>query len=361
METGENFATISQQYHAVLEHARQVMRPVCRVCRICNGQTCTGCGDTNMYMGGKGSNAAFQNNFRALQKIRIKTDIIHEDYLPDLSVRIFGHCFDQPVFAAPIGKFLVDCELDSPYFNNNAAYAAALIAGCRAAGGMAWLGDNLEEGYFEGQIATLKEYGGLGIPTIKPWEDQDRFMGRVRAAVAAGAIAVATDLDSIGLSYQSANAVGVRTRSVEELREMAAQIPVPLIIKGVLSAKTAEKAAKAGVKGIVVSNHGGNVIEHSESPCDVLDAIRHAVGNDMVIFADGAVRSGEDIFKMLALGADAVLVGRPYCISVYGGGAKGAEVYTRKLHWELANIMRLAGCRTLAEITPEHISVCEKA
>ncbi|MBQ8986257.1 MAG: alpha-hydroxy-acid oxidizing protein [Lachnospiraceae bacterium] len=358
MTASENFGTISERYAAVLENAKRTIRPICNVCKICNGVACTGYGTTNMYMGGKGANTAFQNNFRSLSKIRIKTDVIHESYTPDTSISLFGHVFSLPVFAAPIGKFLVDCKLDSPYFNNNELYAEALIRGCRAAGGMAWLGDNLQEGYFEGQIKTLKEYDGVGIPTIKPWADPDLFLKRVHAAEAVGAIAVAVDLDSIGLSYQSTNAVGVRSRSAEELRDIIKQSPMPVIVKGVLSAKTAEKAASAGVAGIVVSNHGGNVIEHSENPCDVLPDIRQAVGPDLIVFADGAVRSGEDVFKLIALGANAVLIGRPYNVSVYGGGADGAEIYTRKIKWELENIMSLANCRSLQEITKEHISTC---
>jgi len=252
-------------------------------------------------------------------------------------------------------RFYNKSTIESPFFNNNAEYGKALIRGCRKAGGMAWLGDNLEEGYFEGQISALPECGGLGIPTIKPWEDNDLLIKRVRAAQAVNAMAIAMDLDSIGLSYQSSNKTGVRTRSLQELKELVKMIPMPLIIKGILSAKSAEKAAEAGAKGIVVSNHGGNVIEHSANPADVLPHIRRAVGPGMVIFADGAVRSGEDAFKLLALGADAVLIGRPYAISVYGGGERGAEVYTRKLQWELQNIMRLADCRTVSDIDASRI------
>ena len=75
----------------------------------------------------------------------------------------------------------------------------------------------------------------------------------------------------------------------------------------------------------------------------------------MKIFVDGAVRSGEDVFKLIALGADAALIGRPYVVSVYGGGAHGAELYTRKILWELQNIMRQTDSRTLADITRDKV------
>ena len=76
------------------------------------------------------------------------------------------------------------------------------------------------------------------------------------------------------------------------------------------------------------------------------------------IICDGAVRSGEDVFKLIALGADACLIGRPYVVSVYGGGAHGAELYTRKILWELQNVMRQTDSRTLKDITRDKIVAC---
>ena len=113
---------------------------------------------------------------------------------------------------------------------------------------------------------------------------------------------------------------GVCARNLEELSETIEKIDVPVVIKGVMSIKTAIKAAQAGAYGILISNHGGNVVENSIAPCEIVSAIRHELGNSIKIFVDGGVRSGEDVFKLLALGADAVGIGRPYVVSVYGGG-----------------------------------------
>ena len=128
-----------------------------------------------------------------------------------------------PVCAAPMGKLQAGIPLDSPYFNNNSAYAEELIQGCYEAGGIAWVGDNLQEGYFEGQIAPLKNCSGIGIPTIKPWESDALLEKRFHAVRKAGACAVAIDVDAIGLCYQSANAISVRTRSVSEWNDIIAR------------------------------------------------------------------------------------------------------------------------------------------
>ena len=98
----------------------------------------------------------FINAFKALADIRIELDVVHDDYNPDTSIELFGHTFDLPVFASPIAKILTDYKFESPYFNNNDAYADALIKGTYQAGGMAWLGDNKAEGYFPGRSRLSK-------------------------------------------------------------------------------------------------------------------------------------------------------------------------------------------------------------
>lgn len=357
MEHSMNYNDVLLQYAKYQENARKILKPSCYVCKICDGKACSGRFTNSLEMGAKGSNAGFTNSFQALSKIRIVLDVIHEDYHPDTTTELFGHMFDLPVFAAPIAKILTDYTFDSPFFNNNGKYAEALVLGAYEAGGMAWLGDNIEKGYFNAQIEPLRKIGGLAVPTIKPWADRKEYWNRVSWCKEVGAMAIATDLDAVGLGYQYSGKGGVEPRSLEELKEMIAAIDVPFVVKGVMSAKTAEKAAQAGAYGILVSNHGGNVVEHSLSPSDVLPEIKSAVGSDLKVFADGAVRSGEDVFKLLALGADAVGIGRPYTVAVYGGEKDGASIYTHKIYWELQNIMRLANCRNLKDITRDKVTV----
>lgn len=166
----ENFKKLTLEYDKILENARRILKGSCHVCPVCNGQRCPITGTTTLEFGGKGTNAAFQNNYKALASIRIVTDVIHEDYLPDTSIELFGRTFNVPAFAAPIAAVLTSYTYDSPYFNNNEKYAEALIKGCYDAGGMAWLGDMIYPGYYEGQIATVGNVEGVAIPTIKPWE-----------------------------------------------------------------------------------------------------------------------------------------------------------------------------------------------
>jgi len=360
-----NLNDILIRYAQYQEVARKILNPSCHVCKICNGVACAGRFTNSLEFGAKGNNGGFINAVKGLSDIRIELDPIHEDYIPDTSCSFFGHKFDLPVFASPIAKILTDYTFNSRFFNNNGQYADALIKGCYEAGGMAWLGDNKEEGYFPAQIAPISEVNGVAVPTIKPWADHNEFWKRVKWSQEVDAMAIATDLDAIGLGYQYSGKVGsknegVCSRSVKELKEIVERIDRPVVIKGIMSVKAAVKCKEAGAYGILISNHGGNVIENSMAPCDVIADIRKAVGSEMQVFADGGVRSGEDVFKMLALGADAVGIGRPYVVAVYGGEQDGANIYTQKIYCELQNIMRLTNCRNLKEITSDKLILLNK-
>lgn len=362
MDHSMNYSDVLLKYAQYQEAARKVLVPSCRVCKVCNGVACAGRYTNSLEFGAKGNNLGFIHAYQALADIRIELDVIHDDYIPDTSVELFGRQFDLPVFASPIAKVLTDYTFDSPFFNNNEAYAEALIKGTYQAGGMAWMGDNKAEGYFQGQIAPIQEVNGVGVPTIKPWADRDEFNKRVQWCREIGVMAMATDLDAIGLGYQYSGKVGAKNegvcaRNVDELKDFVQAAGVPVVIKGIMSIKAAVKAAETGAYGILISNHGGNVVEGSMAPCDVVEEISREVGSTLKIFADGGVRSGEDVFKMLALGADAVGIGRPYTVSVYGGGVDGVAIYTQKIYWELQNIMRLANCASLADITREKVIV----
>ena len=124
----------------------------------------------------------------------------------------------------------------------------------------------------------------------------------------------------------------------------------PFILKGIMTVNGALKALEAGASGIVVSNHGGRVLDQCPATAEVLPAIVDAVGGKMTVLVDGGIRTGMDVFKALALGADAVLIGRPFVNMVYGGGAEGVQVYVDKLQSELADTMAMCGAHKLSDI-----------
>ena len=112
-----------------------------------------------------------------------------------------------------------------------------------------------------------------------------------------------------------------------------------------------------GVDAIVVSNHGGRVQDQCPATAEVLPEIVDAVGRDMIILVDGGIRSGVDVFKALALGADGVLIARPFVTAVYGGAEEGVACYLNKIGGELVDTMKMCGAKDLAAITPDCVRV----
>ena len=124
----------------------------------------------------------------------------------------------------------------------------------------------------------------------------------------------------------------------------------PFIVKGIMTVKGALKAKEAGASAIIVSNHGGRVLDQCPATAEVLESIVKALeGSGIKILVDGGIRSGTDVFKALALGADGVLIARPFVTAVYGGKADGVRAY--KIGTELEDTMKMCGVSSLDEIT----------
>ena len=313
----------------------------CHACSVCDGR---GCKNTIPGPGAKGTGTVAIRNFEAWQNLYLNLDTIAPDLGVDTSVELFGEKFDLPVFAAPIGA--VTNHYGQKY--NEYEYTAIMATGCRQAGIAAFTGDGLNEMFFEAGCAAM-EGAGFAVPTVKPWH-RDLVFKKIDYAKAKGAKAIAMDIDASGLPFLKAMTPPSGSKSVEELREFVEYAGIPFFVKGVMTVKGALKALEAGAAGIIVSNHGGRVLDHTPATASVLPAIADAVGGQMDILVDGGIRTGHDVFKALALGAKAVLIGRPFVTMVYGGQEAGVAAYVQKLRSELADCMAMTGCATLADI-----------
>jgi 4-hydroxymandelate oxidase len=131
---------------------------------------------------------------------------------------------------------------------------------------------------------------------------------------------------------------------------------VPLLVKGILTAEDAELALRAGVDGIVVSNHGGRQLDSTAAGIDALPEVVEAVAGRVPVLVDGGVRAGTSVVKAVALGAAAVLVGRPAVWGLAAAGEEGVADVLRILREEFENAMALVGCRTVGDIGPEVVA-----
>lgn len=335
-------------YQEILENARLCIGKYCKVCPVCNGRACK---NQIPGPGAKGVGDTAIRNYDKWQEIRVQMDTLCANEPADTSLELFGKTFKYPIFAGPVGA--VNLHYGDKY--NDESYNEVLVSACAEAGIAAFTGDGTNPAVMAGAAAAVKKAGGLGIPTVKPWNlaTIDEKLALVKEA---GAFAVAMDVDAAGLPFLKNMTPPAGRKSVEELCAIVESCgEVPFIVKGIMTVRGAMKAKEAGASAIVVSNHGGRVQDQCAATAEVLEEIVKAVDGSMKIFVDGGLRSGTDVFKALALGADAVIIARPYVTAVYGGGAEGVSAYTEKLGAELADTMSMCGASSLKEITRDMV------
>src|SRR5581483_7662213 len=141
----------------------------------------------------------------------------------------------------------------------------------------------------------------------------------------------------------------------ETLAYLRERTKLPIVLKGILHADDAARAADEGIDGVIVSNHGGRQVDGAIATLDALPAVVEAVDGRIPVLLDSGVRGGADVFKALALGARAVLIGRPYVYALAIAGRTGVREYLQNLAADFDLTMGLAGCRSVAEIGPDAV------
>lgn len=334
-------------YNEMLLQARSCIGSYCKACNVCNGKACR---NQIPGPGAKGVGDTAIRNYDKWQEIRVNMDTLCEGREPNTSVKLFGKEFRFPFFAGPVGA--VNLHYSDKY--DDISYNQMLVSTCKSCGIAAFTGDGTNPLVMQAAADAIKENEGFGIPTIKPW-NLDTIKEKLSLVIDADAFAVAMDVDAAGLPFLKNMNPPAGSKSVEELREIISLSNIPFIVKGIMTVKGALKAKEAGASAIVVSNHGGRVLDQCPATAEVLEEIASAVGDSMTILVDGGIRSGTDVFKALALGADGVLICRPFVVAAYGGGAEGVQTYIDKIGSELKDTMQMCGVHSVSEITRDMI------
>ncbi|MCK9374539.1 MAG: alpha-hydroxy-acid oxidizing protein [Syntrophobacterales bacterium] len=325
------------------ENAKEKLKGYCRVCPVCNGRACAG---EVPGMGGAGTGAAFAANLEALSRYRFNMRTLHDVKAPDTSLTLWGETLGMPILAAP----MTGVAYNMGGKISEEGFLQEIIAGSLLAGTLGMSGDGADPEMYNGGLKAIAAHQGKGIPVAKP-RAQAEAVKYLKGAEEAGALAVGMDIDGAGLITMALKGQPVGPKSFDEIKELIASTRLPFILKGVMTPEEAEMGLAAGAAAIVVSNHGGRVLDHTPGAAEVLPRIAARVEGRMLIFADGGVRSGSDVLKLLALGADAVLVGRPLVIGVLGGGREGVAFLLNKLKNELIQAMLLTGTASVKTVS----------
>ena len=325
------------------DKARELMKGYCRVCRTCDGNACRG---EVPGMGGLGTGSSFEANYKDLAKIRLNMNLIHDVVEPDTKIDFLGKELSIPVLAAPIGG--VSYNMGGKISEEE--YADAIVSGCMAKNTMGTTGDGPPHEIHMAGIKAIEKSGGHGIPFIKPWEDKELYE-KLENAEKSGAEIVGMDIDAAGLITLRQMGRPVTPKTPEKLKEIISSTKLKFIIKGIMTTKDAVMAAEAGADAIVVSNHGGRVLDFTPGTAAVLPYIASTLNGKVKVLVDGGIRSGADVLKMMALGADAVMLGRPFAIAAMGGLQNGVERLIDKIKSELIQTMILTATQSASKVS----------
>jgi L-lactate dehydrogenase (FMN-dependent) and related alpha-hydroxy acid dehydrogenases len=225
--------------------------------------------------------------------------------------------------------------------------------GAAAAGAAMWVGIG-DEAELKAIIAT----GAKTVKIIKPYRDINLIYEKINQAEKDAAFAVGMDIDfffggEIGDSLVRPELMGPKTS--DQLKGFVKATKLPFIFKGVLSEQDAQKSLDAGAAAIVVSHHGGSVIDYAVPPLKILPRIAKVIDQKIPILIDTGIIRGTDVFKALALGASGVLVGRTVMAGLAAEGMEGVRKILSGTNEELRRVMSLTGSPDIQSIDPKVI------
>ena len=333
-------------YQDIAARARGKMGPWCKACPVCDGRAC---GSHLPGPGSKGTGTVAARNYEAWQGLSVAMDTIHEPFEADTSTVVLGRRLSVPVMVGPLG----DVKRHYGDLWEMEDYNSAMLRAAADAGSLGWSGDGLVAEIHESAVRDISALGGRGVTTIKPWS-MGLVHRKLELAFTAHPAAIAMDVDAAGLPFLKGQEPPAGAKSVADLAEIAGACHgegIPFVVKGVMTVRGAAKAAEAGADGIVVSNHGGRVQDGVPATAEVLGPIAREVGDGLCVLVDGGVRSGLDVLRALALGADATLVCRPFAVAMYGSGGDGVRELLGLFSEELGDAMEMCGARTVADVT----------
>lgn len=300
-------------------------------------------------MGGLGRMLTFQDNINALREYSILPKYIREHIQAVVKTNFLGKVIQTPVMAAPMTGAVTNMNGAMDEFT----FAATLLEGCRTSGTLAWLGDGASPEKYLIMLEAVRKTKADAILICKPREDEGLLEERFRESENSDLFAIGMDVDAVNFRTMMSKNISSVTRNVSRLGRIRSLTKLPFIIKGIMTPQDAQLAIDAGADCIVVSNHGGRVLDDMPGTARVLPGIRKVIGDKVQIAVDGGVRSGMDVFKMIALGADTVLIGRPMAIFAIGGGVAGIRFLISQYTENLLQSMNVTGVGTLKEIGME--------
>ncbi len=338
----------------VRKEAQKKLMGLCGVYKICDGDAMRICQGQSygrpLGFGGIGTGASFNNNVLVLKELKLKMKVIGDHFEADTKYDFFGTELSMPIMGASVAGVN---SFGGEKVISEKEFCRSVVLGCKAARTLGWRGDtytySLDDSY---GIDAIAEAGGLGVKIVKPRE-QEVIIEFFKKAEKAGSVAVGVDVDGCGSYAMTTHNKHVFKKNIDDLKELVSSTKLPVIVKGIMCVEDAIAAKDAGAAAIVVSNHGGRVLDHTPGTAEVLPEIVAELEGKIRIIIDGGFRTGYDILKALALGAESVLIGRDIVRAAVGAGIEGVRIQMEYLQKILAKGMKMTNCNNLRDIDSE--------
>lgn len=333
----------------ISQTARQKFgKEICWVCKICDG---TDCASGVPGMGGVGKMETFQDNSRSLKEYSILPRYIRENVTPKTNYNFLGRELSIPIMSAP----MTGATTNMNNAIDESQYSSIVVQGSLESGTLGWLGDGATPDKYLSMLSVLKKFEGNGVLICKPRADEGLLKERFQEAEKQGILALGMDIDAFNFKTLVQKNQQGPSRNINDLERIRSYTKLPFIIKGIMTPEDAELALSIGASAIVVSNHGGRVMDEMPGTARVLPKIAEKIYKRIPVLVDGGIRTGMDVFKMISLGADAVLIGRPISIYAVGGDVAGVKFLYNQFTNELKNTMNITGAENIHQINKDMI------
>src|SRR6476620_11276667 len=293
------------------------------------------------FNGAAESKATFRRNPQAFSQYLFRQKIFHDVSEPDTVVELFGKRLPIPAITAPVGSFsLIGKDAE----------------GCDRAGAMMFVSQAAKFGPKEWRNAdksplVFMAYMNRGKDEVSAYAKLAEDLGFAAVGITVDTVRPVKIGDEVPLSTKDGKPRRGHKSTVNNIEWMKQQVSLPVVIKGIMGAEDARAAVNAGADALVVSNHGGRILDYNRAALEALPEVLDAIGGKTPVLLDSGIRSGGDIVKALALGARAVLVGRPIAWGVGAFGVRGVERVFAILTEEMQRVLTLTGVARIRDIT----------
>src|SRR5512145_2485693 len=290
------------------------------------------------FNGAAETKATFHRNPRAFRHYLFRQKIFHDVFEPDISIELFGHTLPTPAITAPVGSFSLISKDAEREVAEGTELAGAMMFTSQAA--------KLDPKGWRSAAKTplvFMAYMNRGKPEVEEYAKTAENLGFAAVGITMDTVKPVKIGDEVPMSTKDGKPRKGHKSTPKDIEWMKQQVDLPVVVKGIMGADDARVAVNSGADALVVSNHGGGILDFNRSALEALPEVVDAAGAKTPVLLDSGIRSGGDIVKALALGAKAVLTGRPVAWGVGAFGARGVERVYAIFAEEMQRVLTMTG------------------